>query len=121
MKTILLVDDEEIMLAFFKRIIERSGVEVITATTAAEGMSLFEKRRPDGVFLDIRLPDGNGIEMFKQMKGIFSRAKICFLSASQEEMKEAALRNSGAIGYLSKPIFSENILEMVEEMKRDDL
>src|SRR5262245_54243299 len=57
MPTLLVVDDEPLILDCFRYLFPAADVKVLTASTASEGLKLFEEQRPDVVVSDIRLPD----------------------------------------------------------------
>jgi two-component system chemotaxis response regulator CheY len=111
MKTVLLIDDEEFMLTHFARLIKKMGFEVVATNNGPEGVELYKKIKPDGVFLDIMLPEMNGEQVFKAIKEIDADAKICFLSGSEHELKRLSALNLGASGYLSKPFLQEDIMK----------
>ena len=65
--TILLVDDQRIILEFLKKVLEKENYQILTAETGQEGLDLYGKYRPDLTLLDIRLPDTHGIEVLKNV------------------------------------------------------
>lgn len=118
MLKVLLIDDEEFMLTNFARLVGRLGAEVTTAATGAAGIKAFKENKPDLVILDIILPDINGREVFDRLCAIDPTARICFVSGSEYELKEAAAMNIGALGYMTKPIFVDDIRNIVEKVKK---
>ena len=65
---ILVVDDDENILLFYKEDLEEEGYEVIAVDSGKKALQLFEEENPDLVSLDISIPDINGIELLRIMK-----------------------------------------------------
>ena len=68
MAKILVIDDEATIRWAIEQTLRTAGHEVVVAETAAEGLTLFRQTRPDVVFLDIRLPDQNGLVVLKEIE-----------------------------------------------------
>lgn len=70
---VLVVEDEADLLATYERLLGRQGYEVITATSRADGLAAVraatEKHRLDLVICDLRLPDGDGLEVVRAARG----------------------------------------------------
>lgn len=100
---ILVVDDELEIRVLLSRFLERKGFEVFSAGTLSEGRKLVGERNPDFIFLDVNLPDGNGLKELKRWSYDFESLKIIMMSAFDHlEVRKEAL-SSGAIHFLSKP------------------
>src|SRR5262249_48030673 len=80
MPLLLVVDDEPAILVAFRRAFRQSGLEVVTAEAAADGLALFEQRRPDVVVLDVQLPDQSGLEMFRHIRSRDARTPVIFIT-----------------------------------------
>lgn len=121
-KIILLVDDEDYMRNMLGSILVRKGVKVFTAKNGAEALRLYKKNKPSCVFLDIKLPDINGIEVLQKIKEIDPRAKIYFLSGATES--NCSIQNQitelGALGFISKPIDLNKIIEIVNDLLKNN-
>ena len=68
MVTVLVIDDERMIRWSIEQTLRASGYEVVAAETAAEGLALFRGLHPQVVFLDLRLPDEDGLGVLKRMK-----------------------------------------------------
>ncbi len=66
MPTVLVIDDEAMVLDCFRYTFEETEVTLLTALSAAEGLKQFSQHRPDVVILDIRLPDLSGLGAFRR-------------------------------------------------------
>lgn len=100
---ILVVDDEQEIRNLFFRYLGKKGYVVLLAGTIEEEKKILESRIPDLIFLDINLPDGNGLEELLRLKPHCDSCKVVLMSAfdQREDQKEAF--DSGAIDFLSKP------------------
>lgn len=68
MNTILIIDDEPIIRKLLARMMELEGYEVFQAADRASGLKLLTAKTPQLVLCDVFLPDGNGVEMVKEIK-----------------------------------------------------
>lgn len=124
MKTILVIDDENMNRMSTKFILEKAGYNVVTAESGDEGIMLLSDIAADLVLLDVEMPDKNGIETLRELRGIpkLSNIRVCFLTASgsQDDLTEAV--HLGAKGFIKKPCRPEELAAAVEEAfaKTDD-
>lgn len=117
MPRILLVEDDQIFVAIYKREFINNGFEVDVAVNGKEGLSDLTKKHYDLVMLDILLPDIDGIEVFRQMKaqdGLKEIPVVFLTNLSQNDNIEKAFQ-LGAIGYLVKASYSPD--QVVHEVK----
>ncbi len=102
-KQILVVDDEPEIRALLSRFLGRIGFSVLAAGTIEEGRRLFDQSWPELVFLDVNLPDGNGLLELKRITSGKLKSKVIMMSAfDHDEVKMEAIEN-GAMDFLSKP------------------
>src|SRR4051812_46846675 len=81
MPILLLVDDESSVRYTFQRLFSSDVIEVVTASTVAEGISLYRERRPDVVVLDLQLPDGSGLQVFEEVRKLNKKIPVIFITA----------------------------------------
>lgn len=113
---ILVVDDELEIRTLLARFLARKGFEVFSAGTLSEGRRLVGERSPNFIFLDVNLPDGNGLKELKKWSHDFESLQVIMMSAfDHQEAREEALR-SGAIHFLSKPF---NLAKLEHIIKKD--
>jgi len=113
-KIILLVDDDSDARVLIGKFLGRKGFEVTHAANGTQALSSYRAKRPDCVFLDVRLPDMDGLAVFGKLREIDPAAKIYFVTGSTDSnyfQKKAAQVN--ASGYLSKPVMLEDIGNVV--------
>ena len=124
MKTILVIDDENMNRMSTRFILEKAGYNVVTAGSGDEGIMLLSDIAADLVLLDVEMPDKNGIETLRELREIpkLSNIRVCFLTASgsQDDLTEAV--HLGAKGFIKKPCRPEELVAAVEEafVKNDD-
>jgi signal transduction histidine kinase len=121
MAKILIVEDEAALLQAYTRILESASHEVVGASTAEEGLRLCAAERPDLVLLDAFLPDGDGLDVCKRIKADpdTSRSSVILISGrriSPDEQAEGL--ESGADGYLTKPLERRTLLAHIRALLR---
>ncbi|MGC8524735.1 MAG: response regulator [Acidibrevibacterium sp.] len=99
---ILVIDDEPQIHRFLRPALEAAGFAVIPAETAAEGLRLIAGQAPDLVLLDLGLPDLDGQEVLRRLRG-FSDVPVIVLSAREREAEKIAALDNGADDYVEKP------------------
>lgn len=100
---ILIIDDDEGMSYTLARMVEEAGYKADTAFRLNDGLKMVESGNYDVVFLDVRLPDGNGIDIIPTIKSINHPPEIIIITAYGERGgADLALKN-GAWDYLQKP------------------
>jgi DNA-binding response OmpR family regulator len=111
---ILVVDDEQEIRNLFFRYLGKRGFSVHLAGTITEEREIMEKIIPDLIFLDIHLPDGNGLDELLRLKPYCMESKVVMMSAfDQSEERENAF-DSGAIDFLSKPFSLLRLDQVIE-------
>lgn len=106
---LLLVDDEPELLAMLETLLRQESFEQIrTASAAADALTAARDFAPQAVLLDVMLPDGDGFELFSQLRRQ-TDVPVLFLSARDED--EARLRglNLGADDYITKPFLPQEL------------
>ncbi len=99
---VLVVEDEPQMMRFLRTSLTTHGYRVAEATSAKEALAQATTRNPDVVLLDLALPDMDGIEVARQMRG-WTRTPILVLSARDREDDKIQALDAGADDYLTKP------------------
>ncbi len=104
MARVLVIDDEQMIRWSIERTLTAAGHDVTVGKTAAEGLALFQQLHPDVVFLDLRLPDANGVTILNSMKNEKSQdAAVIVMTAFEEDCPVDEAKRLGAIDYLKKP------------------
>lgn len=112
---VLVVDDEVDVVNFFSAFLRRMGLSVEKATCGQEALELFNRHKPEWVFLDIKMPDMNGLDLLRQMKGIDAGIKAIMISGKDDDSTQNEARELGASAYLIKPIDLEEMSKIVRK------
>ena len=113
--TILVVDDEEAICVAFQRYFEARGCRVAVASSVGQGLEAYRLQPADVVFLDVRLPDGSGLDALEQIRQHDPDARVIVITAySALDTVTRAFRNK-AFDFLVKPIDLDRAGELVAQ------
>jgi CheY-like chemotaxis protein len=113
---ILHVDDDPDIRLLISASLQDFGYVVATAGTMAEALALAEKIKFDLFILDVRLPDGNGIDLCREVNQLQPGRPVLYYSAyASDEEQEAALAIAGD-AYLKKPVSAAVLQETIAEL-----
>lgn len=116
-KSILIIDDSEVVLAMAKDALEAAGYRVQTATNGIEANRyIFSRNRPDLIVMDIMMPMLDGNEKARILKGneMSRDIPILLLSSKGEAEMQRLTRDAGADGYILKPFTPAEITAKVK-------
>ena len=116
-KTVLVVEDEDNLLAPLTYNLEREGYRVVSATDGGEGLEFARQESPDIVILDIMLPTMDGIQVCRILRSE-SAVPILMLTAKGEELDKVLGLEMGADDYMTKPFSMRELLARVKAMLR---
>lgn len=108
----ILVEDEKQIRRFVRDALEAEGWQVYEAETVRQGLIEAGTRKPDLVILDLGLPDRDGIDFIRDLRG-WSELPVIVLSARSHEMDKIAALDAGADDYLTKPFGVGELLARV--------
>jgi two-component system, response regulator PdtaR len=111
--SILLVDDDRLILATLGKGLQRAGYDILEAASGAEALAIINKNKPDLAILDVRMPQMSGIELAKKLRDD-TNIPFMFLSAYSEIEIAKQAAEYGAVGYLVKPIDTSEIIPAIE-------
>ncbi len=115
---ILVVDDQFGDRETLTGILESKGYRVATAGDGSEALRMVKEKHYDIIFLDIRLPDMDGVATFEQVKDIDPEAVVIMMTGySEEELVKKAV-GGGAYTCIYKPFNMERVVELVESISR---
>jgi two-component system, OmpR family, KDP operon response regulator KdpE len=110
--TAVIIEDEPQIRRFVRSALEAEGWQVHEADTAKKGLIEAGTRKPDLLVLDLGLPDGDGLDVIRDVRG-FSSVPIIVLSARSDELDKIAALDAGADDYLTKPFGVGELLARV--------
>ncbi len=99
---ILIIDDDRVLLSLVAEYMLNAGYQALTATSGAEGLPIFDRYQPDMVILDVMMPEMDGWEICKRIRGK-SSAPIILLTAKGEEFDKLRGFHLGIDDYVTKP------------------
>ncbi len=106
----MLVDDEERFLATTRKLLEKKGYDVLTATSGAEGLELLRTNRVHVVILDVKMPGMDGVATLREIKRQFPMVEVIMLTGHATVDSAVEGMKSGAVDYLMKPADLEEIV-----------
>ncbi len=116
-KNILIVDDAAFMRMMIKDILSKNGYSVIgEAENGAKAVEKYNELKPDLVIMDITMPEMDGIEAVKAIKGIDSKANIIMCSAMGQQAMVIESIQAGAKDFIVKPFQAERVIEAVSKV-----
>ena len=116
-KKIFVIDDEESVRKAFILALEDSGHQVLTAENGEKGLALFADGQPDLVFLDLRMPGMNGVEVLRHIREKNQTVPVYIVTAFHKDyFEELAATQPDGIQFelLNKPIGQDEILAVTE-------
>ena len=119
-RTILVVDDEAVLLETIAYNLEQAGYRVLTAADGASALDLAQRERPDLIILDLMLPVLDGLEVCRRLRREDETANILILmlTAKSEEIEKVVGLEVGADDYVTKPFSKHELLARVKALLR---
>jgi two-component system response regulator DevR len=119
---LLVVDDHEVVRQGLVSLLERrEHFQVVAeAGTAAEAVEMARKFEPDLIVMDVRLPDGSGIEACREIRAEFPRTRVVILTSYPDEEAVLSAIIAGASGYLLKQIRGRDLVSALESVGRGE-
>jgi CheY-like chemotaxis protein len=119
-KKILLIDDEDLIIISFHKLLTKNGYDVAVASTGMEALETAGKEDFDLVISDIKMPWVNGIETIKELKQILeSKNKplpaIIFITGFADKELEEAAKEFSPAAYMRKPVDIKDLLTTVQK------
>ncbi|HEX5217861.1 MAG TPA: sigma-54 dependent transcriptional regulator [Vicinamibacterales bacterium] len=116
MKTrILVIDDEPAIRDTMRMILEYDGHEVLLANSGQEGIAVVERENPDLVFLDIKMPGLDGLEVLSRLRGMNETLPVVIVSAHGTAASALEAGRLGAFRFIEKPLSKDYVLDAVRE------
>jgi two-component system nitrogen regulation response regulator NtrX len=112
---ILVVDDEPAIRDTMRMILEYDGYECLVAGSGPEGLSTVERDKPDLVFLDIKMPGIDGLEVLGRLRGLNESLPVVIISAHGSAATALEAGRLGAFRFIEKPLSKDYVLDAVRE------
>jgi DNA-binding NarL/FixJ family response regulator len=119
---LLVVDDHEVVRQGLVSLLDRrAGFEVVAqAGSVAESIALAGRYEPDLVIMDVRLPDGSGIEACREIRAARPETRVVMLTSYPDEEAVLSAIIAGASGYLLKQIRGRDLVSALESVSRGE-
>ncbi len=118
MARILVVDDAAFMRMRCAKLLKDNGYDTVEAGNGVEAVKQYQDQRPEGVLMDITMPDMDGIETLKKLIEIDSTARIAMVTAMGQQSLVIEALKSGALDFVVKPFNAESVLAAVKKIVR---
>jgi DNA-binding NarL/FixJ family response regulator len=115
---IMLVDDHEVVRMGLRTLLERrEGFDIVAeAGSVAEAVAQAHQLQPDVIVMDVRLPDGTGVEACREIRGERPETKVIMLTSYADDEAVYGSIMAGASGYLLKQTRGQNLAEAIERV-----
>jgi DNA-binding response OmpR family regulator len=118
MATILVVDDEGAIRSILRTTLEQAGYDVEDAANGNEALRLYSQHVPDLIMIDLMMPEKEGLETIKDIRGQGSKAKIIAMSGGIVNKIDSLItaRFRGADAIIAKPFDLQGVLKVVRSL-----
>ena len=108
-KSLLILDDDDPLRSRLARAMEKKGFQVKEAKTVAEGLNIVKSTPPGFACVDLRLEDGNGLDVIKELAKSKKDSRIVMLTGYGNLPTAVAAVKAGAIDYIAKPVDADDV------------
>ena len=115
-RTLLVVDDDDIIRGLPLDILSEFGVHILTASEGVEAVLLFKKRQKEIelVLMDVMMPFMDGIKAFREIRKINPQIPVIFISGySEVKDLQPILANEETVGFLAKPFSNQSLIKLI--------
>lgn len=112
--TLLVVDDDPMILRCMQLCLPAPAYHVITAESAATGLAAFKQRQPDAVLLDVQLPDQSGLALIHEFREVDRRVPVILMTGHGTAETAITAISGGAFEYVTKPFEPDEILPLID-------
>ena len=119
-KKLLVIDDEKSVRKSFELTFEDSDYNIETAESGKKGIERIKENTYELIFLDLKMPEMNGVETLKEIRKINTKVRVyiitAFLSEYLDELKEATSQDNLDFEIMHKPLDSEQLTKIVNQI-----
>jgi len=113
---LLVIDDDDGIRKICTEMLEARGFRVLGAASVGEGLRLFGERHPAAVLLDLRLPDGTGVDVLRELQRRSPGIPVVVVSGYGSVSDAVEAMRVGAFDFIEKPIARDRLYEVVERL-----
>jgi DNA-binding NtrC family response regulator len=114
---LLVVDDDELILKLVERLAAAAGYNVVTCTSGSDALSMLTRRPADVAMVDLRMPDVNGLELLRQIRGSLPDCEVILMTGYAGVDSAIEAIKLGAREYLSKPFDLDRIRQLLGDIR----
>lgn len=118
---ILICDDSSLIRKQLKDLLVNMGCEVVEAVNGLEVVDVFKEAQPDVVFMDIVMPEADGLDALKNIRAYDQDAKVIMLSSVGTSTKLVQALKTGAMDFIQKPYTAEQISKVITNIRNSAL
>ena len=115
---VLVIEDDELLIEFMKRVLKAEGHHIVTASDGEEGFKKAQSSRLDAIILDILLPNKDGIAICRELRRLRVETPIIFLTSQIDERIKVEGLDAGADDYLIKPFSHRELIARLRAITR---
>jgi cobalt-zinc-cadmium efflux system membrane fusion protein len=112
--TILVVDDDEVLSQVLRRVLTRQGYTVVESGTVAQALQLAQQRKPQVGLLDLRLPDGDGVDLARRLRAQGSDFPLILITASPLRLRDHPELGDAFASVLTKPLNLQELRRAID-------
>jgi len=120
MKDILIIDDVVTLGLMLKTWFSKKGFQTRTAISIGDAKKSIQEQKPDLIISDLRLPDGNGLDLIKWVKEYYSDIIIIVMTSYADIQTAVECIRSGAYDYVAKPLNPEEVLKKLQTLDNSE-
>jgi len=115
MPTILVVDDAQFLRVRLSRMLKEHGYDIVEAENGDRAVTEYEAHAPDAVLLDITMPEKDGLEVLREIRGRHPAARVVMLTALGQQSIVLEAIKAGARDFIVKPFEQERVLSALQK------
>jgi two-component system nitrogen regulation response regulator NtrX len=112
----LVIDDDDVVRKTCVELLEARGHKTLSAATVGEGLRLFSEHRPAAVLLDLRLPDGTGIDVLRELQRQAPGTPVVVISGLGSVAEAVEAMKVGATDFLEKPVSRDRLFKILDRI-----
>jgi len=117
---VLVIDDEQGIRDLFIQALEEDDYEVLTVDNGEQGLDIIKSEKPNVVFLDLKLPGIDGLEVLKRISDLEIKAIVIMITGHGTIAKAAKTMDLGAYDYIVKPFDIDDIIKLMKQALKID-
>jgi two-component system response regulator RegA len=115
LRTVLVVDDDTVLLSALERDLRARGLTVLPAPTADRALEIARTRRPDCALVDLCIGDDSGIDLLRELKAVLPDLLVVLLTGYGAVQNAVDAFHGGAVDFLQKPVGGLQLIQALEK------